>query len=150
MSGSSRPASSRLWATPVWTGATSQHGAAAGKVAVEVVLTRGQAAKLNSQGFGLTEKRVDGAAVSQRLEQQAASGYTVFRSYGEPGGIKDELVAISRRYPQLTKLVRIGRSVRGQDILAVKVTKDARKVAAGVRRCSTRRRSTPGSGSRRR
>ena len=112
---------------------TTRRGAAAGKVAVEVVLTRGQAAKLNSRGFGLTEKRVDGAAVSQRLEQQAASGYTVFRSYGEPGGIKDELVAISRQYPQLTKLVRIGRSVRGQDILAVKVTKDARKVADGKR-----------------
>jgi hypothetical protein len=112
---------------------TTRRAAVAGKVAVEVVLTRGQAAKLNSQGFGLTEKRVDGAAVSQRLQREAASGYTVFRSYSEPGGIKDELVAISRQYPQLTKLVRIGRSVRGQDILAVKVTKGARNVADGKR-----------------
>jgi hypothetical protein len=111
----------------------TRRGAAAGKVAVEVVLTRGQAAKLNRQGFGLTEKRVDGAAVSRRLQQEAAAGYTVFRPYSEPGGIKDELVAISRQYPQLTKLVTIGRSVRGQDILAVKVTKDAGKVADGRR-----------------
>jgi Zinc carboxypeptidase/Immune inhibitor A peptidase M6 len=110
-----------------------RRGAAAGRLAVEVVLTRGQAAKLNSKGFGLTEKRVGGAAVSQRLQREAAAGYSVFRSYSEPGGIRDELVAISRRYPRLTKLVRIGRSVHGQDILAVKVTKGARWVRDGRR-----------------
>src|SRR4029453_4884363 len=75
------------------------HPGAAGKVAVEVVLTRGQAAKLNAQGFGLSEKRVDGAAVSQRLQQEAASGYRVYRSYSEPGGIKNELVALAKQYP---------------------------------------------------
>src|SRR5262245_23230987 len=112
---------------------TTRRGTAAGKVTVEVVLTRAQAAKLNSQGFGLTEKRVDGAAVSRRLQQEAAAGYTVFRSYSEPGGLKDEIVALSKRYPQLTKLVRIGRSVRGQDILAIKVTKDAGNVPDGRR-----------------
>jgi hypothetical protein len=106
---------------------------AAGKLAVEVVLTRGQAAKLIGQGLALTEKRVGGAAVTQRLQQETASGYTVYRSWSEPGGIRDELIAVTQQYPQLTKLVKIGTSVNGQDILAVKVTRNARNVADGKR-----------------
>ena len=63
-------------------------------LAVEVILTAQQVAKLNVLGLNLSEKKIDGAAVSQRrLGAQAAAGYTVFRSYSEPGGIRDELVA---------------------------------------------------------
>ena len=72
---------------------------------VEVVLTRQQAAKLKAVGVELAEKKVDGAAVSKRLSEENANGYTVFRSYSEPGGIRDELVDLSRQYPRLTKLV---------------------------------------------
>ena len=100
---------------------------------IEVVLSRSQAAKLKASGVELTEKKVDGAAVSKRLSEQNASGYDVFRSYSEPGGIRDELVDLSEQYPRLTKLVRIGRTVQGQDILAIKVTKNAKRVADGRR-----------------
>ena len=108
-------------------------GRAGDKFRIEVVLSRSQAAKLEASGVTLAEKKVDGATVSKRLSEQNASGYTVFRSYSEPGGIRDELVDLSEQYPKLTKLVRIGRTVQGQDILAIKVTKNAKRVADGRR-----------------
>ena len=107
--------------------------AATGKVAVEVILDRNEAAKLRSAGLPLAEKRVDGTAVSRTLATQAASGYNVFRSYSEPGGIRDEIVALSKQYPGLAKLESIGTSLQGQQILAVKVTRNARYVRDGAR-----------------
>ena len=71
--------------------------------------------------------------MSQRLNSKAASGYTVFRSYSEDGGIRDELIALARQYPKLTKLVSIGKTVQGQNILAIKVTKNATQVQDGSR-----------------
>ncbi len=108
-------------------------GRAGDKFRVEVVLSPGQAEKLEAGGLELTEKRVDGATVSQRLSAQNARGYQVFRSYSQPGGIRDELVDLSRQYPELTKLVRIGKTVKGQDILAIKVTRNATRVRDGRR-----------------
>ncbi len=108
-------------------------GRAGDKFRIEVVLSRGQADKLEASGLQLSEKKVDGAAVSQRLSAQNARGYQVFRSYSEPGGIRDELVDLSRQYPKLTKLVRIGKTVKGQDILAIKVTRNATRVRDGRR-----------------
>ena len=108
-------------------------GAPPGRTAVELVLTRQHAAKLGALGLRLTEKRVGGQAVSDRLSAQAEAGPTVFRSYSQPGGIRDELVALSRKYPRLTELVTIGRSVQGQDILALKVTRDAKRLPDGLR-----------------
>jgi hypothetical protein len=103
------------------------------KVSVEVILTRLQAAKLKAVGVELAEKKVGGATVSKRLSEANANGYTVWRSYSEPGGIRDEMIALSKQYPRLTKLVSLGRTVQGQEILAVKVTKNARQVRDGSR-----------------
>ena len=105
----------------------------AGTIRVEAALTRSQAAKLNSQGMALIEKRVDGAAVSDRMAAQAQSGFTVFRSFSEPGGVREELRATAEQHPDLTKLVRIGQSVQGKDILALKVTANAEAVDDGRR-----------------
>ena len=62
-----------------------------------------------------------------------AEAPTVFRSYSEPGGIRDELVQVTQDNPALTKLVRIGTTVQGQAMYAVKVTKNARSVKDGSR-----------------
>ena len=59
--------------------------------------------------------------------------YDVFRSYSEPGGIRDEMVQIAAEHRDLAKLVVIGQSGQGQDIVALKVTRDARNVADGAR-----------------
>jgi hypothetical protein len=112
---------------------SARQGATKNTTSVEVVLQRRQAAKLNSLGLKLEEKKVGGTTVSKRLNNKAASGYTVFRSYSEDGGIRDELIALARQYPKLTKLVSIGKSVKGQKIFAIKVTKNASQVEDGSR-----------------
>jgi len=59
--------------------------------------------------------------------------YDVYRSYSEPGGVKDEMISLAAQYRGLAKLVVIGQSGQGQDIVALKVTKDARNVRDGAR-----------------
>ena len=88
----------------------------AGRSKVEVILSQESADKLAAQGVALSEKTVDGQTVSARLAAQAASGFSVFRSYSEPGGIRDELVETARANPRIAKLVTIGRTVTGQAV----------------------------------
>ncbi|MDM4718312.1 M14 family zinc carboxypeptidase [Micromonospora sp. WMMA1363] len=104
-----------------------------GDTRIETVLSRRQAARLASQGVQLEVKKVRGKNASQALREQAATGWSAFRSYSEPGGIRDEITATAARYPRLTKVETIGRTVQGKPILAVKVTKNARKVRDGKR-----------------
>ena len=63
-------------------------------------------------GVELTVKTVQGRPASGELRRQSADGYTVFRSYSEPGGIRDELVATAARFPELAKVATIGRTAR--------------------------------------
>ena len=101
------------------------------RVGVEVVLSRTEAAKLS--GLGLTEKRIDGQVVSKRLQTQSESDHGVFRPYSGPGGLAEELEAIANSHPRLVKKVVLGQSVRGQDIVALKLTRNARTVRDGAR-----------------
>ena len=100
---------------------------------VETVLTERQAARLAAKGVKLEIKRIGGKAASEVLREQAAAGWDAFRSYSEPGGIRDELADIAARFPMLTKVVKIGETVQGKPILAVKVTRNAKQVADGSR-----------------
>ncbi|MET0967396.1 MAG: M14 family metallopeptidase, partial [Nakamurella sp.] len=100
---------------------------------VEAVLSPVQAAKLKSAGVDLQVKTVDGVAASQVLRAQAAEGWQAFRPYGTPGGIKDELWAAGGAHRNIAKVVKVGTTVKGQEILAVKVTKDANRVRDGRR-----------------
>ena len=111
-------------------------GAAAGTAQVEVVLSPVVAGKLRAQGLPLTEKQVAGQSTSQRMETQAQVGYNVFRPYSGAGGLKEELTTIARQNPELVKLVVIGKTVQGKEIVALKVTKDARRVRDGQCACS--------------
>ena len=105
----------------------------AGKSAVEVVLTGEQAARLASKGVDLSVKKVRGKEASQALREQSADGWSAYRSYSEPGGIRDEITSTAARFPKLTKVETIGKTVQGKPILAIKVTKDAKKVPDGKR-----------------
>ncbi len=101
---------------------------------VDLVLATDQAETLRAQGLKLRLARVRGGkTVRQFAAEQAASGYTVWRSYDEPGGIRDQLVAASRTYPGVTKLVKLGTTYQGRDILALKVTQGARGQKDGSR-----------------
>jgi len=104
-----------------------------GKVAVEVVMNGRQAAELAKDGVDLSVKRINGKPASLVAAAQNDAGYQGFRSWSEPGGIADELRETAAENPQLAKLVPFGTTVRGQEMLAVKVTHNANQVADGAR-----------------
>ncbi|WP_030347990.1 M14 family metallopeptidase [Streptomyces sp. NRRL S-1022] len=104
-----------------------EQAAAGGRTRVEVYLTEKQAAQLRKQGVTLTEHTLS-ARAEARVED-AAQG--VFRPYSGSGGLREEILRTARAHPGLTKVESIGRTVRGQDILALKLTRDAKKSKDG-------------------
>ncbi|KUM81923.1 M14 family metallopeptidase [Streptomyces curacoi] len=98
-----------------------------GTATVEVYLTDDQAKKLEKQGVELTEHEL--SARAEARTEKAAEG--VYRPYSGSGGLKEEIVRTGQEHPGLTKVVSIGKSVNGQDILALKLTKNAKKTKDG-------------------
>ncbi|GAA0278591.1 M14 family metallopeptidase [Streptomyces polychromogenes] len=98
-----------------------------GTAKVELFLTGEQAAGLAAQGVKLAERKVS----AQGLARGQAAGDGVFRPYSGKGGLQEEILRTARQNPGLTKVVSIGKTVRGKDILALKVTKDAGKTRDG-------------------
>jgi predicted deacylase len=69
-----------------------------------------------------------------RASPPVASGYAgVFRPYGAAGGLKDEFEQLAAEHRGITKLVTIGRTVQGEDIVALKVSRHARRIRDGRR-----------------
>ncbi|HEU4490631.1 MAG TPA: M14 family metallopeptidase, partial [Jiangellales bacterium] len=99
--------------------------AAKGSVRVEAILTEEQADGLREGGVDLEPKTVDGMTATERATLQAAEGYEVFRTYGGDGGLREEFEQAAADNPHVTKLVTIGQSVNGTDIVALKVSRDA-------------------------
>ncbi|WP_399883761.1 M14 family zinc carboxypeptidase [Streptomyces sp. BBFR51] len=98
-----------------------------GTATVEIYLTGQQAGKLEKQGVDLTEHTLS-TKVEKRVES-AADG--VFRPYSGSGGLREEILRTAQENPGLTKVVSIGKTVNGQDILALKLTKHAKKSKDG-------------------
>ncbi|MEX2197094.1 MAG: M14 family zinc carboxypeptidase [Thermoleophilaceae bacterium] len=106
----------------------------AGGLEVDLVLTKQQRAKLVRQGIRPRLTRVRGGqTVQQFATAQSEDGFDVWRSWDEDGGIRDQMRAIARENPQLAKLVRIGTTIQGREILAVKLTQGARGQRDGAR-----------------
>jgi hypothetical protein len=101
---------------------------------VDLVLTAREADQLRARGVDVSPKRNgSGQTVRQQADAMAAAGYQVYRSYDEAGGIREELYALAKRYPAIVKLVVIGRTLQGREIIALKVTKNAGQLADGAR-----------------
>ncbi|MFF2366592.1 M14 family zinc carboxypeptidase [Streptomyces sp. NPDC058122] len=98
-----------------------------GRSTVEVYVTDQQAKKLEKQGVDLTEHTLSAKAEDRVAD--AAQG--VFRPYSGKGNLQQEIVETGRANPGLTKVVSIGKTLNGQDILALKLTKGARKTKDG-------------------
>ncbi|MEU9265378.1 M14 family zinc carboxypeptidase [Streptomyces sp. NPDC048251] len=98
-----------------------------GTATVEVYLTDKQAKKLEKQGVALAEHTL--SAKAENRVEAAADG--VFRPYSGSGGLQEEILRTARENPGLTKVVSIGKTVEGQDILALKLTKNAKKSKDG-------------------
>jgi hypothetical protein len=101
---------------------------------VDVVLTGTERARLEGQGLKLGLKRTkDGKTVKQLAAEQAANGFTVWRSFDEPGGIRDQMYALARANPQLIKLEVLGHSGQNREYIALKLTEGARGIRDGAR-----------------
>ena len=69
-------------------------------IKADAVLTASQRAKLAASGVRveLTRNR-KGLTVTEQAARQAAGGYNVYRSWDEPGGIRDELFQVALHHP---------------------------------------------------
>src|SRR5215212_9709899 len=104
------------------------------RVTAHMILTRRQARAVARAGANVKLTRVKGGqTVKQFAAAQAANGFTVWKSYDEPGGYRDQMYALARDFPQVTKLVKIGTTLKGREILALKVTQGARDKPDGSR-----------------
>ncbi len=112
---------------------SGQRQVAAG-IELDVVLDQAQADKLRGRGVDLKLTRVKGGkTVREFAAEQAVNGFTVWRSYDEAGGIRDQLYAAARNNPQLVKLEVLGHTGQGREIIAVKLTQGARGQQDGRR-----------------
>ena len=100
----------------------------------QMVLSPAERDSLHARGYDIAvTKDKQGRSEAQRAAAQAASGYTVYRSWDEPGGIRDELHAVAAQNPQLVKLEVLGHTHQGRELLALKITQGARGTPDGTR-----------------
>ncbi|MFH8987520.1 M14 family zinc carboxypeptidase [Streptomyces sp. NPDC017940] len=104
-------------------GQAPEHGTGS----VELYLTKAQAEKIERRGVELREHKVS-AAAAKRVE---AAGDGVYRPYSGKGGLQEEIVRTAQAHPGITKVVSIGKTVQGKDILALKLSKGAKKSKDG-------------------
>ncbi|HEY3070595.1 MAG TPA: M14 family zinc carboxypeptidase [Gaiellaceae bacterium] len=103
-------------------------------VQLDLVLSDTERTRLGGQGVDLQIKHLkNGLTIQQFAAQQSAYGFDVWRSWDEAGGIRDELYDIAQHNALTTKLEVIGHSLQGREIVALKVTRNARTVADGTR-----------------
>jgi len=108
--------------------------AAGERADVDLVLSQRELRLLERRGVAVHVKRdANGKSATERAAAQAAGGYTVWRSWDQPGGIRDELYSIAQKNPSIVKLEVIGHTIQGREIVALKVTKNANTVADGSR-----------------
>src|SRR5919109_196693 len=101
---------------------------------LQLILTKGQRAKLAGDGIKTELTRVQGGlTVKEFAAQQSQFGFNVWRSYDEPGGMRDQMYAVARNNPQVAKIEKIGTTLQGREILALKLTQSAREVPDGSR-----------------
>ncbi|NEB82139.1 zinc carboxypeptidase [Streptomyces sp. SID14478] len=100
-----------------------------GTAQVEVYLTDQQAEKLRDQGVKLAEHKLTARAAAR----VAAAGDGVFRPYSGKGNLREEMLRTGQEHPDLTKVVSIGKTLQGQDILALKLSKGAKKAKDGAK-----------------
>ncbi|MGH3046296.1 MAG: M14 family metallopeptidase, partial [Gaiellaceae bacterium] len=105
-----------------------------GGVQVDLVLTPAQAKTLRAEKVKVKPRKNEfGLSARQFAAQQAENGFTVWRDYDGADGIRAQLYQIARRNPQLAKLVVLGHSVQGREIIGLKLTQGARGQADGSR-----------------
>ncbi|MET0860437.1 MAG: M14 family zinc carboxypeptidase [Microbacterium sp.] len=104
---------------------TAPSSEGSGQLEVQVILSGAQAAQLAEAGTTLEVK----APSAQRRSLEAQQG--VFRPYSGAGGILEELMALAAANPKIAEFRVIGQTVQGQDIGAIRLTKNVAKTKDG-------------------
>ena len=107
----------------------TERAAGKGTARVELFLTDTQARALEKRGVDVTERKVS----PESAARVRAAGDGVFRPYSGKGNLQEEIVATGQANPGITKVVSLGRTLKGQDILALKLSKGARKTEDGAK-----------------
>src|SRR4051795_12077859 len=103
-------------------------------IRADAVLTADQRSKAQALGVSVKLTRnKKGQTVREQARAMAVGGYNVWRSWDEPGGIRDDLHALAARNPQLVKLEVLGHTYQGRELIALKVTQGAQDVPDGSR-----------------
>ncbi len=103
-------------------------------IEVGFVATADGLEQLAREGIDARLTRVQGGqTVQQFAAAQARDGYQIWRSWDEPGGFRDQLYAAARENRRIAKVVRLGSTVQGREMLALKLTQGASGVRDGRR-----------------
>ena len=82
----------------------------------QIVLSPAERDGLAARGYDVKVTRdQQGRSQAQRAAAEAAGGYNVWRSWDEPGGIRDDLHAVATDNPQLVKLEVLGHTYSGRE-----------------------------------
>jgi hypothetical protein len=112
----------------------SADASTSGQVTLEMVLSKGQAQSLRAQGVNVQlQKNELGLSSRAFAALQASTGYNVWRDYDGPDGYRAQLYDIARQNRDIAKLKVIGHTIQGREILALKLTKNARNMRDGSR-----------------
>ncbi len=99
---------------------------ATGQIEADLIVNGLEMAELQEAGVQVTTNSGGAGVASRSLRlQEAPSGFNVWRTWSEPGGLREEMEALAAEYPDITKIVKFGESIQGQDLLAMRVTKNA-------------------------
>jgi hypothetical protein len=105
-----------------------------GGTEVQLVASKAQRAQLRRDGIRTELTRVKGGkTVKEFAAEQAENGFTVWRSWDEPGGFRDQMYAAAGNNRGVAKLVQLGTTYQGRELLALRLTAGARGVPDGRR-----------------
>jgi hypothetical protein len=97
------------------------------KLRVDLVLSARERADLSGRDLSVRLLRDrQGRTVAQRARAQARGGFTVYRDYDGPDGIRAELYRFARRHRSIARLHVIGHTLEGREIIAIELTQGSR------------------------
>ena len=103
--------------------------AVAGGTEVQLVASKAQRAQLRRDGIKTELTRVKGGkTVKEFAAEQSENGFTVWRSWDEPGGFRDQMYAAARNNNGIAKLEQLGTTYQGRELLALRLTAGARGI----------------------
>ena len=106
----------------------SVESAPGGSTRLEIVAYPSDVAALGKFGRVRLWRNADGLTSAQLAAQQAATGFKVWRDYDGPDGLAQYMSDLADANPDILDLEKIGTTVQGRDILALKLTNEANTI----------------------